>query len=217
MGLHSFLKTSEGVPVENPRFFKQSAKRLAQGQRKLQKQAAGTKEREKAKRALARRHEKVVHQRTHFVYALVNPLINEFETILVEDLNVKSMVSRKRKTFKSLRRSIHDAAWSGFLNVLSGKAAEAGRTVIRVNPAYTSQTCFRCRHRQHTPLKVREFVCGRCGFVLDRDWNAALNIKFRGMAGRKERLATKRAILRELLKAPGRAKALGLGCLELVS
>ena len=219
MGLKSFLTTSDGKTEDNPRFFKKSAKRIAQAQRKLQKQKAGTKEKEKAKRSLARRHEKVVNQRTHFVYALVNPLVNEFETIVIEDLNIKGLVSKKKKATKissrSLRRSIYDAAWRGFTTVLSGKAAEAGRTIIRVDPAYTSKTCFRCEHVQHTPLKERVFSCLRCGFTLDRDWNAALNIELRGLPDEKIRQAARRSILlglpfTEALVGP---TALGLGCL----
>jgi putative transposase len=75
-----------------------------------------------------------------------------------------------------LAKSIADAAWSAFMRVLLDKAEEAGREVVRVNPAYTSQTCSVCRHRQEMPLSVRVYECTKCGLVMDRDHNASVNI-----------------------------------------
>ncbi|MGH2583278.1 MAG: RNA-guided endonuclease InsQ/TnpB family protein, partial [Dehalococcoidia bacterium] len=75
-----------------------------------------------------------------------------------------------------LAKSIHDAAWGRFTAILSDKAACAGRRFITVNPAYTSQSCSRCGHRQHMSLSERVYQCPRCGLHLDRDHNAALNI-----------------------------------------
>ncbi|HEY6284753.1 MAG TPA: transposase [Ktedonobacteraceae bacterium] len=69
-----------------------------------------------------------------------------------------------------------DAAWSAFMETLLAKAEEAGRTVVRVNPAYTSQTCSACRHRQEMPLSVRVYECPYCGLAIDRDHNASKNI-----------------------------------------
>ena len=75
-----------------------------------------------------------------------------------------------------LAKDIHDAAWSQFFDRLVYKAECAGRTVVKVNPAYTSQTCSNCGHRHVMELKDRDFTCSCCGFGMDRDLNAAINI-----------------------------------------
>jgi putative transposase len=75
-----------------------------------------------------------------------------------------------------LAKSIADAAWSSFFAHLLGKAAEAGREVVRVNPAYTSQTCSACGYRQEMPLSVRVYECPVCGLIIDRDHNSSKNI-----------------------------------------
>src|SRR5207249_4046943 len=75
-----------------------------------------------------------------------------------------------------LAKSIHDAVWSEFFSKVSCKAEEAGRRYIAVNPAYTSQDCSRCHHRQAMPLSERVYTCPCCGLVIDRDHNASLNI-----------------------------------------
>jgi putative transposase len=89
----------------------------------------------------------------------------------VEALVVRSMVKNPR-----LAKSIADAAWSSFFAHLLGKAEEAGRAVVRVSPAYTSQTCSSCGHRQQMPLSVRVYECPNCSLVIDRDDNGSKNI-----------------------------------------
>jgi putative transposase len=75
-----------------------------------------------------------------------------------------------------LSKSIADAAWSQFFDYLCSKAEEAGRMVVRVSPAYTSQRCSCCGHTQQMPLSVRIYECPNCGFVIDRDHNGSKNI-----------------------------------------
>jgi putative transposase len=79
-----------------------------------------------------------------------------------------------------LAKSIADASWSMFLTRLVAKAEEAGRQVVKVNPAYTSQTCSGCGHRQSMPLSVRVYECPLCGLVIHRDHNGSLNILAEG-------------------------------------
>ena len=98
-------------------------------------------------------------------------LVNKYGVICVEDLNINKMVHNN-----CLAKSINDAAWSQFNQNLSYKAACAGRILTKVNPAYTSQDCHKCGHRQVKKLSDRVHICSCCGLQMDRDLNAALNI-----------------------------------------
>lgn len=178
VGLTTFATLSNGEKITNPRFFRREEKALAQVQRKLSAAIKGTPERAKRRKVVARVHERITNRRYDFVHQQSRKLVNRFGLIAVEDLNVNSM-GRDRKFSKS----IHDAAWSMFFACLSFKAAEAGRTFVAVNPAYTSQDCSRCRQRQLMPLAERVYRCPSCGLVLDRDHNAALNILAVGLHG----------------------------------
>jgi len=91
-------------------------------------------------------------------------------TIVVEELNIRGL-ARSR-----LAKSILDAAWSRFLDILSYKAASAGGQVVRINPRYTTQKCFKCGELVQKSLSVRTHICPWCGYVADRDVNAAKNI-----------------------------------------
>jgi putative transposase len=103
---------------------------------------------------------------------------------------VESLVVRNLIKNPKLSKSIADAAWSQFFEYLQSKAEEAGREVIRVNPAYTSQTCSSCGHRQVMPLSVRIYECPVCGLVIDRDHNGSKNILDEGLkaVGRDSRV-----------------------------
>jgi putative transposase len=101
----------------------------------------------------------------------VASLIKRFGFIAVEALVVRNMLKNPK-----VAKSIADAAWSSFFAQLLSKAAEACRAVVRVNPAYTSQTCSGCGHRQEMPLSVRVYECPVCGLIIDRDYNGSKNI-----------------------------------------
>jgi putative transposase len=98
-------------------------------------------------------------------------LIQRFGFLAVEALVVRNMLKHP-----TLAKSIADASWSRFFTHLLCKAEEAGREVVRVNPAYTSQTCSACGHRQAMPLSARVYECPQCGLVIHRDHNASHNI-----------------------------------------
>ena len=105
--------------------------------------------------------------------------MREFDAIAVEDLNVKGMMRNHH-----LAKSISDAGWSQFIMILTSKAESAGRIVIKVNPSYTSQDCSGCGHRNRIRLATRIYRCARCGLVIHRDRNGALNVKGRaGLSG----------------------------------
>jgi putative transposase len=117
--------------------------------------------------------EKVTNQREDFLHKLSAKIVKENDTIIFEDLNIKNMISNKT----SLNRNIQDVSWASFTNKLIYKAENAGRQVIKVNPMNTSNTCSQCKIKSNIDLTTRELPC--CG--IDRDWNAALNIKALGM------------------------------------
>ncbi len=171
VGLKTFASLSNGENVANPRFFRCDEKALAKAQRKLAKQVRGSHKRRKAKKVVSRIHERVRNRRHDFVHQTARRIVNRFGVIAVEKLNVKGMVKNH-----CLAKSISDASWSMFRNVLSQKAARAARTYAEVNPAYTSQTCSGCGHIAKKSLSQRQHDCQMCGLSLDRDTNAAINI-----------------------------------------
>jgi putative transposase len=171
VGLKTFAYLSTGEHIENPRFFREEEKALAKVQRKLSKAKKGTPERAKRRKVVARVHERIRFRRENFIHQQVAGLIKRFGLFAVEALVVRSMVHHPK-----LAKSIADAAWSAFFAHLVLKAEEAARQVVKVPPAYTSQTCSGCGHRQELPLSVRIFECSNCSLLLDRNHNASLNI-----------------------------------------
>ncbi len=176
VGLKTFASLSNGENVANPRFFRRDEKALAKAQRKLAKQVRGSKARHKAKKVVSRIHERVRNRRHDFVHQTARKIVNRFGVIAIEKLNVKGMVKNH-----CLAKSISDASWSMFRNVLSQKAARAARVYAEINPAYTSQTCSGCGHIAKKSLSERQHNCQQCGLSLDRDTNAAINILCRAV------------------------------------
>jgi putative transposase len=171
VGLKTFAYLSDDTTIENPRFFREEEKKLAKAQRKLCKEAKGSNKREQRRKVVARMHERIGHRRENFIHQAASRLVKTYGLIALEALIVRSMIKNPK-----LPKSIADAAWSAFVRILLNKAAEAGREVVRVKPAYTSQTCSVCGCRQTMPLAVRIYECTHCGLMLDRDHNASINI-----------------------------------------
>jgi putative transposase len=176
VGLKTFATLSVGTEIENPRFFRKEEKALAKVQRKHSKMAKDTPERRKHRKAVARVHERIGWRRENFTHQESRKIVNSYGVICVEDLTVNRMTHNH-----CLAKSIADASWSAFFAQLSSKAEEAGRAFVKVNPAYTSQTCSRCGHRQKMPLSERMYHCPCCLLSIDRDLNAALNIRAVGL------------------------------------
>ncbi len=175
VGLRTFATLSTGQEIENPRFFRAEEKALARAQRILSKQERGTLQRAKRHKVVARVHERTGWRRQDFSHQQARRIVNRFGVIAVEDLEVNRMLHNH-----CLAKSISDAAWSGFRQLLSMKAAWAARKFVAVSPAYTSQTCSACGHRLATDkrlgLSERVFDCPCCFLHIDRDLNASLNI-----------------------------------------
>jgi putative transposase len=171
VGLANFATFSTGETIDNPRFFRTEEKALANAQRRLAKEARGTPKRRKRRKIVARVHERVRWKRRDFAHQESRKIVNRFQIIAVEDLSVNRLVHNH-----CLAKSISDAAWAEFSAMVGVKAEWAGRSFIAVNPAYTSQDCSRCGHRQKLPLSERVYRCPCCFLEMDRDLNAALNI-----------------------------------------
>ncbi len=178
VGLKTFATLSTTEEIENPRFFRKEEKALAKAQRRLATAAKGTAARAERRKLVARVHERIGFRRDNFTHQQSRQIVNRFGVICVEDLHVNRLVHNH-----CLAKSISDAAWSAFFAHLAAKAEEAGRQFVKVNPAYTSQECSRCHHRQKMPLSERIYHCPCCLLSIDRDLNAALNIRAVGLHG----------------------------------
>lgn len=178
VGLKHFATLSNGQEISNPRFFKQGEKALAKAQRKIAKLKKGTQERRKQGKVLAKIHERIGNQRKDFCHKESKKIVDQYQYICVEDLNIKKMVEGSR-----LAKSITDASWNQFRQFLTYKAAEAGRKLGLVNPAYTTQDCHQCGYREEKKLSERTHCCSRCGYKVTRDLNAAQNILALGLDG----------------------------------
>jgi putative transposase len=178
VGLTVFLVTAAGDVVENPRHYRRGEKRLAKAQRRVSCCKKGSNRRRKAVKLLAKTHQMVHRQRQDFHHKTALYLLRQYDTIYFEDLQVATLLRNKH-----LAKSISDAGWASFRAILEAKAACAGRRVVSVPPAYTSQDCSGCRARIPKSLSVRTHVCNSGGLVMDRDENAAQNMLRAGPSG----------------------------------
>lgn len=166
VGVLSFATLDDGSKIKNPRFFESEQKELAKKQKKAKKGG----ENKKLKKSISRIHERIKNKRHDFAHKQVNLLLNNYHTICIEDININKMIKNRWCS-----KQILDAAWGMFTNILDYKVEYTDKKVVKVNPAYTSQTCSKCGARTLLKLKDRVFSC-ECGNSLDRDHNAAINI-----------------------------------------
>jgi putative transposase len=178
LGLKSFLVTSGGESIVNPKYYARDEKKLAKAQRRHARKKKGGKNREKARRKVARLHARIADTRRNFQHQLSTRLIRENQTICVESLNVKGMVKNH-----SLAKAISDVGWGGFVRQLEYKARWYGRTLVKTDRWFpSSKTCSACGYvLEDLPLDVREWTCPACGTHHDRDVNAAKNVLAEGL------------------------------------
>ncbi|WP_233498359.1 transposase [Meiothermus sp. QL-1] len=176
LGLSHFVATSEGETFAPPKAYRKAEARLKRTQRSLSKKRRASNRRRKLKERLARQHRKVANQRRDFHHKLARKLVNQYGTIVHEDLNTSGL-ARSR-----LAKGVLDAGWASFISILSAKAASAGRRVVAVRPHGTSQICPECGSIRKKELSERIHACG-CGCVLDRDVAAAKVILALGLDG----------------------------------
>lgn len=180
LGLTELFITSEGVKSGNPRHFKRHEARLAYLQRRLAKKQKGSQNRAKAKQRVARLHAKIADCRRDAIHKATRTLVNENQVLCVESLNIAGMVKNR-----TLAKAISDAGWGEFERQLSYKAEWAGRQLVKVNQWLpSSKMCHGCGHKvEKLPLSQRCWHCENCGQAIDRDINAARNIRTAGLAG----------------------------------
>src|SRR5258708_4476462 len=196
MGLKHFMTDSNGEVVDNPRFFRKSHGLLKKKQQRLSKRRNKSKRRKKSAQLVGKAHKAVRNQRRDFHHKEAQILVDTFEIIIFEDLSMHHMIKRpKAKQNENgnylpngaaakggLNKSILDAGWANFIELVKHKAAWAGVTVMQVDPYQTSQMCSACgKEGEHKDLSVRTHICVHCGVALDRDHNAAINILDRGL------------------------------------
>ena len=181
LGLGHFAVLDDGTKVTAPRFLRRAERKLKKAQQDLSRKVKGSKNREKARVKVARGHAKVSDARRNFHHKLSTSIIRENQAVYVEDLSVRGLARTR------LAKSVHDAGWSSFVDMLGYKAALYGRGFSKTGRwEPTSQVCSACGAQDGPkPLAVREWECKACGTVHDRDVNAARNIL---ALGRRERL-----------------------------
>jgi putative transposase len=193
LGVKSFAVLSNGSQIANTRFSRQSEEQIQEGHRKIHRRRSGSHRRVRAKKELSRLYRKVRNRRRDFLHKASRKLVNQYGTLVFEDLHVATMtkapapkqdeqgqyVPNGAAAKGGLSKSILDAGWGAFVALCSSKAEEAGCCVVKVAPHKTSQECCGCGYIVEKDLSVRWHSCPHCGTQLDRDHNAAKNILHR--------------------------------------
>jgi len=170
VGLKEFYTDSNGHAEPNPKFYRTGEKRLKFRQRRVSRKKKGSANRKKAINRLGRVHLKISRQREEHACRVARCVIQSNDLVAYEDLRVKNLVKNH-----CLAKSINDAGWYQFRKWLEHFGVKFGKITIAVTPAYTSQECSNCGTHVKKSLSIRTHAC-QCGFILDRDWNAAINI-----------------------------------------
>jgi putative transposase len=175
LGLTHFLTFSDGQIIDAPKWVKESEAEIARRNRELATKKRGSRNRRKAKEQLRRAHERVANRRLNFCHHLSKRLMENFDLVAFEKLNISSMINGK------FDKNILSVAWGILLWQLTYKAANAGKWAVPVNPRGTTKRCSGCETEVPKALWDRVHRCPRCGLVIDRDHNAAINILSEGL------------------------------------
>ena len=193
LGVRRLVTTSEGDQYANPRHLEKREEALAKAQQEVERKKKGSKRQLKARAKVRRIHGKIARCRKDNHHKVALDLLMRFDSLMVEDLEPGQMSRSNKGTVeqpgknvavkKELNKSIMDTGWASFIGILFAKAESAGREVVMVNPAYTSQECAECQHvcKENRP-KTEVFCCVACGHSTDPDWNAARNVHRAGLA-----------------------------------
>lgn len=174
----NFYIDSEGVAANYDHYYRKSEKRLAREQRRLAKKKKGSKNREKQRRKVAKVHEKVANQRLDFLHKQSTSIAKKYNVVCLEDINLRGMAGCLK-----LGKATNDNGFGLFRTLLKYKLEEQGKHYVVIGKWYpSSKTCSNCDYvHQELKLSDRFFLCPCCGMVLDRDHNAAINIKKEGL------------------------------------
>jgi putative transposase len=173
LGLSNLITLSNGSIIQNHRFLKKSENKLKRRQRKLVKSKKGSNNYKKKQQRLFVVHRKIRNQRKDYIHKTTTSIIAKYSVICIEDLNTKGMMKNHK-----LAKSISDVAWHELMRQLMYKAHWNGRNLVKIGRFEAStKTCSDCGHKKDMKLADRTYDCDNCGLVMDRDINAAINIK----------------------------------------
>lgn len=195
LGLEKFAALSTGSFIDIPQYFRRSEEKLASLQQKVSERKKGSRARKLLNRKVGKLHQKIARQRKQFHFETALKILDKARVVFVESLKVKNMSRRCKpkqdetgkflpngQSAKSgLNKSITDAGWANFINILSFKAEKAGQKVIKVDPYGTSQHCSSCLSKVPKDLSERWHSCPSCLLEIDRDINSAILIKKLGL------------------------------------
>ena len=196
LGVTHLATLSNGEMIEHPRYYRQDKHVLEHRQQSLSRKKRGSHRRDKARKLVGKAHRKVANQRRDFLHKEARKLVNRFQVIVFEDIQIGNLTKHAKPTQdeqtgqylpngasakSGLTKSILDAGWGAFMQLCSVKAAWAGRSMVKVNPRSTSQICSQCGTVRKKTLAERWHSCD-CGAELDRDVNAAINILWLGIS-----------------------------------
>ena len=176
VGINPIVALSNKDKKEPPKYLLQSEHKLAKEQRKLSRKQKGLHNRNKQRIKVAKIHRRIKQQRADFHHKLSRTLVEKYDLIAFENLNIKGMIRNHH-----LSKSISDVSWNMLQSLTKYKAEWAGKVVTFVNPKNTSQECSRCGKIIKKNLNIKTHKCPYCGLVLNRHVNAAINILHRGL------------------------------------
>jgi len=173
----SLFVDNQANNADYPKFYRQAEAKLKKAQRKLSKRQKGSKNREKQRRKVAKLHEKVANQRKDFLHKLSRQITNAYSAIVIEDLNMRGMAQSL-----NLAKSTSDNGFGMLKTFLAYKLTEQGKQLVIIDKWFpSSKMCQFCNNKnKELTLAVRMWTCSYCGEELDRDINAAINIKNEG-------------------------------------
>ncbi len=196
VGLKSLITLSDGKQIEPPEFMRTSEDKLTWEQRKLSRKKKGSANRQKQKVKVARVHRKIRNQRKDFAHKTSRELVNNYDLIAFENLNIRGMVQNHH-----LAKSIADAGWYQLQTFTAYKAEDAGKQCKFVVSNGTSQECCICGNKETLTLTDRVFRCSKCGNIKDRDHNAAINIENRAVGTDCPELTPVESMHKQLVEA----------------
>ena len=177
LGIKDFLVLSNGTKIKNHRFLKHYERNLKLNQKYLSRKTKGSVRYEKQRIKVAKIYEKITNSRMDLIHKTTTNIINNFDTIYLEDLNIKGMMKNHK-----LSKAISDVCWGKFIDTLEYKAFWNDKSIIHIDRFFpSSKTCSKCDWINNSlTLKDREWTCPKCGSKHDRDFNAAINIENEG-------------------------------------
>ena len=182
LGIKKLLTLSDGITYDNNKYLQKYEKRIKRKQRELSRKQKKSKNYYKCKKELAILYSKLVNSRKYYIHKITKNITDEYDIITCEKLKIKEMIINGKEN--QLSTKINDATFSEIIRQLSYKAKFKGKNFYQINTYYpSSQICSRCdnQDKKYKDLNEREYKCIKCGQMLDRDFNASINIMFEGL------------------------------------